>query len=279
MGDTSINTREETPNTANAEINAPAATSIEILRESKPSENISIDSPTTNEDVEKSEPDPTPVAEKPSNIETVFEKIDINDKSDSNSDSTAGAEGEKEVVSKPEVDLPPLNFDIKEKPPARNKSDIFSQDDKIQSSNTIFSVKGTPSGRINRRREMSSTVFPVGCMGCKEDAPGDALSSPRRFVDAKEAADDPIGHISDTPRKRASSRCVELAAQNLTNGELIDCLMTTNEHTTKFIGHFQLYKVYQNMWAIFRNLKADVKMTLFHRIISKVGEVVLPRSL
>lgn len=218
MGDTSINTREEAPNTANAETDAPTATSIEILRESKPSENISINSPTTKEDVEKSAPEPTPVEAKPSNIETVFEKIDINDKSDSNSDSTAGAEGEKEVVSKPEVDLPPLNFEMKEKPPARNKSDIFAQDDKIQTSNTIFSVKGTPSGRINRRKEMSSTVFPVGCMGCKEDAPGDALASPRRFVDAKEAADDPIGHINDTPRKKVSGRCVKLAIQNAKSG-------------------------------------------------------------
>lgn len=122
----------------------------EILRATKPSENISINNPTNL--VEE-----TPeiiLPEDPENTETVFEKLEIN----SNSDSAIIDDATKTTNSD----------EVKKRPIDRNKSDIFSLDDKIKSANRIFSVNGTPSGRITRRRDEYSEVFPVGCMGCKE---------------------------------------------------------------------------------------------------------------
>ncbi|KAK9701809.1 THAP domain [Popillia japonica] len=58
--------------------------------------------------------------------------------------------------------------------------------------------------RVNKLRDHNSTIFPVGCMGCREDPPSDHITSPRRFLDQVEAKDH-IGHIDNTPRKRPSS--------------------------------------------------------------------------
>lgn len=219
MGDSSINTKDE-PKLTSTETSPPpnANTSIEILRESKPSENISINSPPTTTSVPSVSASSPRLKEKNSKIETVFEKIDINDKSDSNSDSTTGGEMEKDSPVKPDGgEVPTLDFDIKETKPVRNKSDIFALDAKSKhSNNTIFSIKGTPSGRINRRRDNNSNVFPAGIMGCKEFIPGDDMSSPRKFLDAKQAAEDQAGHIDNTPRKRPSSAHMEKGRNPLT---------------------------------------------------------------
>lgn len=143
----------------------------EILRECKPSENISINPPpeTKKEKLEVIIPESLSA-----NTETVFEKLDIKEKS--SSDSAAINKG---------------------RPPDRNKSDIFSLDDKIPSANTIFSVNGTPSGRINRRRDEHSEVFPVGCMGCKEQISVDPLMG----ITVKESQSRPVsGKFSNRHR-------------------------------------------------------------------------------
>lgn len=145
MGDTSINTKEEfdeQPKEESTDESSPISTSVEILRECKPSENISINNSASpsNVDPEPVSPESITTVKKPSTIETVFEKLDISDKSDSNSDSTAGTDVEKDLP-KASIDTPPLTFDIKEKASDRNKSDIFSLDEKVKNSNTIFSIK------------------------------------------------------------------------------------------------------------------------------------------
>lgn len=148
----------------------------EILRESKPSEDISINSNPKNLIVEKHEIITTKpeviIPKGPANTETVFEKLDINDKSNSSSDSAVTDEVDNYNKSKT-----PENIvsDVKERSSARNKSDIFSLDNKITTADTIFSVNGTPSGKINRRREEYSEVFPAGCMGCKESSKDDSV--------------------------------------------------------------------------------------------------------
>lgn len=155
----------------------------EILRESKPSENISINNPLKIE-IEKPE---IVIPQKRTNTETVFENlIEIKSKSDSSSES-AVIDMEKHSDAK-KVD--------------RNKSDIFSLDDKIKSSNTIFSVNGTPSGRINRRREEHSEVFPVGCMGCKEQIePPTQADNSKITANVKETKSRPIsGKFSNRNR-------------------------------------------------------------------------------
>lgn len=149
MGDTSINTKEEPSIDQSKEPSTDAGppiapTSVEILRECKPSENISIHNSATSSNVEEEPPlesmQSIPIVKISSKIETVFEKLDINEKSDSNSDSTACTDGDKDS-STTVIDTPPLTFDIKEKASDRNRSDIFSLDEKIQNSNTIFSIK------------------------------------------------------------------------------------------------------------------------------------------
>lgn len=155
----------------------------EILRESKPSEDISINS---NPKVIVEEKPEIVTPKGPKNTLTVFEKLDIHDQSNSSSDSAVTDEAEKDAKSpdsKPQSSA--SASEIKERPSDRNKSDIFSLDDKIKAADTIFSINGTPSGKINRRREEYSEVFPVGCMGCK---------------DSKEE------HPSNTSQKSASSK-------------------------------------------------------------------------
>lgn len=151
----------------------------EILRESKPSEDISINSKTKNLIIEEKKPEII-TSKGPANTETVFQKLDINDKSNSSSDSAVTDEAENDKIKTPENKVPADSAtDIKEHPSDRNRSDIFSLDDKIKAEDTIFSINGTPSGKINRRREEHSEVFPVGCMGCKEGKDDNPVNVPQ----------------------------------------------------------------------------------------------------
>lgn len=65
-----------------------------------------------------------------------------------------------------------------------------------------FTLKGTPSGRINRRKDMSSSVFPVGCMGCKEEVSGDEIGTARKASDTKTT--DSKEELNETARKSSS---------------------------------------------------------------------------
>lgn len=213
MGDSNVAAKQE------VEQEAESTTKISLadLKESKPAPNISIkaieESGEKEEDTEKIEPEKNETnAQKPSGpakIETVFEKLDMSsDKSDSTTDSTL-VEGEK---NKQKSEIPDSNLDAKDISPSVKQdkfaSDIFSLKEvdanKSKTANTIWSISGAPSGRINRKKDLTSNVFPVGCMGCKEEPPSDRMS-PRRFMDAKEAAMDCVGHIDSTPRKRPGS--------------------------------------------------------------------------
>lgn len=227
--------------------------SIECLREAKPYEDISIKTKIKTEatgepaeietEIENDQNalkinENNEITKKPSEelhgdsskIETVFEKLDITtDKTDSTTDSTiSGKEKEvpdvKEINSglkaeiqsneQSKVDVPPLNFDIRERA-SEPKNDIVSADglDVRRSASSMYSVRGSPSGRIYRRRDTSSNVFPVGCMGCKDNS---SLESPRRFLDANEASNDFVGHIDDTPRKRPSAEKQDISRNPLT---------------------------------------------------------------
>lgn len=181
----------------------------EILRECKPSENISINSSPTIIEKEKQKPDPIIVTKNPDNTETVFEKLEINDKSNSSSDSAVIEEiidSTKTVEDKkPQPPTEATSSDVKAgRTTDRNKSDIFSLDDKIKTADTIFSVNGTPSGRINRRRDEHSEVFPVGCMGCKESKDDSSVNQQQISLTTKannESDSPPVsGRLSNTHR-------------------------------------------------------------------------------
>ncbi|KAF2905547.1 hypothetical protein ILUMI_00632 [Ignelater luminosus] len=247
-------TKDETA----TELTKQSKTSIECLREARPYEDISIKTKIkteatgepaeietgvqSNQNVSKVNEN-NEVAKKPSRelhgdsskIETVFEKLDITtDKTDSTTDSTisgkdkevpdvkettSGLKAEIQSNEQSKVDVPPLNFDIRGRA-SEPKNDIISSNgmDVRRSTSSLYSVKGSPSGRINRRRDTSSNVFPVGCMGCKDNS---SLDSPRRFLDANEASNDFIGHIDETPRKKQSAEKQDITRNPLT-GEGIE---------------------------------------------------------
>ncbi|KAJ8965461.1 hypothetical protein NQ314_004106 [Rhamnusium bicolor] len=64
----------------------------------------------------------------------------------------------------------------------RNQSDIFSLKEETSMASAIFSVNGSPSRKVFRRKELvASNVFPFGQI-CKEEPPSDKLTSPREKI-------------------------------------------------------------------------------------------------
>lgn len=181
--------------------------SVDLLRETKPAPDISINAADPPEPAGPQEKEKTPEKEapmekeaaspSPANIETVFEKLDT---SSDKSDST--------IESMEEKKAPQADYEVRDcHKTDKQASDIFSLKEVEKGSkniNSIWSISGAPSGRLNRRKDVPSSVFPVGCMGCKEQ-PVSEEPSPRRFLDAVEASNDYIGHLDDTPKKRCSS--------------------------------------------------------------------------
>lgn len=209
MGDTNTGPVETT-------VENTGQPSIDILRETKPEPDVSIKGASIKQaskpvDKEGDSQDSTPAQnpEEPAKIETVFEKLDVSsDKSDSTTDS-AVMENTENSKTKTQVEIPPLDFEIKDTTqvlrPDKHASDIFSlkeDNSKQKSVNSIWSISGAPSGRINRKKDNASSIFPAGCMGCKDEQ---EQQSPRRFLDATEAAQYQAGHIDSTPRKRPTS--------------------------------------------------------------------------
>ncbi|XP_065169672.1 uncharacterized protein [Atheta coriaria] len=87
--------------------------------------------------------------------------------------------------------------------------------------NNVQERSSVRSGRLNKLRDHSSNIFPVGCMGCREN---DSLPSPRRLMDASEASKDTIGHIENTPRKASMKpEC------NITRNPLLGTGFTSRE--------------------------------------------------
>lgn len=206
MGDTdksSSISAKVTPTPVESTTQEAGRTSIECLHETKPAHNISINASIEEKPEQPEIPSKESTKQSSAKIETVFEKLDIgSDKSDSTTDSTF-AEVDK-------ITKPPVAESIYSAKSRDTKKSGYSIDDdeskkceNIRDGNNVLPSGGS-SGRLNKRKDLQSTVFPVGCMGCKEDPPSDQ-ASPRRFLDAKEAKQDQSGHIDSTPKKRPSS--------------------------------------------------------------------------
>lgn len=142
-----------------------------------------------------------------SNVETVFENMDMSSEKSlpiQGDGKSAGNVG----MGKPTVDIPPLEFELRDNTPLLKSdklaSDIFSlKESDTKPINSVCS-EGASSGRMIKNKDLASSIFPAGCMGCKENA-SDNMVSPRRFLDAKEASECRAGYIDSTPRKRPTS--------------------------------------------------------------------------
>lgn len=172
--------------------------SIECLHESKPAPNISINAtiyenseesamsiPSTKESIQSS----------PAKIETVFEKLSMVTETTEPSDVA--------IVSK-SSEIPATKSKSKKDNSKMSNIDEVINVKEADESGTHIWRNNSSTGKMNKQRDFASNVFPVGCMGCKDEAPYDQ-TSPRRFLDAKEASQDYTGHIDSTPRKRPSS--------------------------------------------------------------------------
>lgn len=183
--------------------------SIECLHESKPAPNISINATI----YEKND-------EEDSNINTTSSTVKSKTSNSNNTGNTAKIETVYEKLSAVSEQSEPSYSLLKtdEKKVEDNKVD-----DKKKGPNSVTEINNEQQkekknaendhndmwrlsdsyGKLNKQRDLSSSVFPAGCMGCKDNT--QEQSSPRRFLDAKEAAEDFTGHIDSTPRKRPSS--------------------------------------------------------------------------
>lgn len=126
----------------------------------------------------------------------------------------------------------------------KNTSDIFCLKKSELDGNQIFSIGGSPSFRINRRRQGNSSVFPFGCMGNAEEVielptspkPSDTdvstdCSDVKEDTDSVHETDDsskePVAeesaiNESQTKPKRATSPYKGLSARNPLTGEGIE---------------------------------------------------------
>lgn len=180
--------------------------SIDCLHESKPAPNISINATI----YEKNEDESMMTASSlitsttsPARIETVYEKLSAVSEQSEPSNSILNEDQEKSV----------------------NKDSSITEINNKQINDTNDSWRGSGSyGKLNKQRDLASSIFPVGCMGCKEQE----QTSPRRFIDAKEAAQDFTGHIDMTPRKRPSSAKPQNSRNPLTGDGIEDDVKKTN---------------------------------------------------
>ncbi|GJQ69196.1 hypothetical protein Trydic_g6347 [Trypoxylus dichotomus] len=102
--------------------------------------------------------------------------------------------------------------------------EVIDHDKKESEPGTPTESSATPTPtprRVNKLRDHNSTIFPVGCMGCREDPPSDHIASPRRFLDPFEAKDH-IGHIDNTPKKRPVSAKPNNISRNPLTGVGVD---------------------------------------------------------
>ncbi|XP_018332385.1 uncharacterized protein LOC108741908 [Agrilus planipennis] len=130
-----------------------------------------------------------------SKVETYFQKIDL-DATSTSVTNTLSRKADTPMQSFTKTEAAEQNQQMLTVP--RYKSEIITNKDEL---NGKTSATGSPN--FNKMKHLSSNVFPVGCMGCKEDVHS---SSSRRFLNANEATIDHVGHMENTPRKRPTSR-------------------------------------------------------------------------
>lgn len=182
--------------------------SIECLHEAKPGQNISINATIQEKDEPKDSSESltsTKSNKGPQKIETVFEKL-----------SVVSEQSEPSTNSLVPPELQTKKSDKKDKKPSA--TEINNPMDR-KNSNDSWRISGS-SGKLNKQRDLASSIFPAGCMGCKDNS--QESMSPRRFLDAKEASQDFAGHIDATPRKRPSSAKPQNSRNPLTGDGIED---------------------------------------------------------
>lgn len=169
--------------------------SIECLHESKPAPNLSINA-TIYEKIEEDPSAPsTPslksnAQERPARIETVFEKLSVVSEQSQPSEATIVSQPSKDEGTKKDKQPSVTEINNPKAPAEPNTNETWRE--------------SGSSGKLNKQRDLASSIFPAGCMGCKDTIKPEA-TSPRRFLDASEVTHDHAGHIDAIPRKRSSS--------------------------------------------------------------------------
>lgn len=195
-----------------ANITSTNKESIDRLHESKPAPNLSVNA-TIYEKIED-EPSSQTFSSIPSifksqessKIETVFKKPSNVNEQESKESSLLTETNNKDKKSK--------------------LSEMSNLKDSSEQNNDAWKDSGS-HGRLNKQRDLASSIFPAGCMGCKDNLPEG--NTPRRFIDAKEAIQDHAGHIDAVPRKRPSSAKLQSGRNPLTGvGIEDDCRKVNN---------------------------------------------------